>query len=67
MNWILDAGIAGFFEGLSHDWLMRFLELRIGDRRVIRLIGKWLTAGVMEDGEVTATTAGTPQGAVTTP
>lgn len=67
VNWILDADIAGFFDTLSHDWLIRFLEYRIGDRRVIRLIRKWLMAGVVEDGEVTATTAGTPQGAVVSP
>ncbi len=67
MNWILDADIAGFFDTLSHDWLIRFVEHRIGDRRVIRLIRKWLKAGVMEDGVVAATTAGTPQGAVASP
>ncbi len=67
VNWILDADIAGFFDTLSHEWLIRFLEHRIGDRRVIRLIRKWLMAGVVEDGEVTATTAGTPQGAVVSP
>jgi group II intron reverse transcriptase/maturase len=67
VNWILDADIAGFFDTLSHQWLIRFLEYRIGDRRVIRLIRKWLTAGVVEDGAVTATTAGTPQGAVVSP
>ena len=67
VNWILDADIAGFFDTLSHQWLIRFLEDRIGDRRVIRLIRKWLMAGVVEDGEVTATTAGTPQGAVVSP
>ncbi len=67
VNWILDADIAGFFDTLSHDWLIRFVEHRIGDRRVIRLIRKWLKAGVMEDGVVAATTAGTPQGAVASP
>ena len=67
VNWILDADIAGFFDTVSHDWLLRFLEHRIGDRRVIRLIGKWLKAGVMEDGVRAATTRGTPQGAVISP
>ncbi len=67
VNWILDADIAGFFDAVSHDWLMRFVEHRIGDRRIIRLIRKWLKAGVMEAGQVKATTAGTPQGAVISP
>jgi RNA-directed DNA polymerase len=56
-----------FFEAVSHDWLVRFVAHRIGDPRVIRLIRKWLKAGVMEDGVVTATETGTPQGAVVTP
>jgi len=60
VNWILDADIAGFFDAVSHDWLLRFAEHRIGDRRVIRLIRKWLKAGVMEDGQVMATEMGTP-------
>jgi group II intron reverse transcriptase/maturase len=67
VNWILDADIAGFFDAVSHEWLIRFVEHRIGDRRVIRLIRKWLKAGVMEDGQVMATEAGTPQGAVISP
>ena len=50
VNWILDADIAGFFDAVSHEWLIRFVEHRIGDRRVVRLIRKWLKAGVMEDG-----------------
>lgn len=67
VNWILDADIAGFFDAVSHGWLLRFIEHRIGDRRVVRLIRKWLKAGVMEDGQVMATEAGTPQGAVISP
>ena len=67
VNWILDADIAGFFDTVSHDWLIRFAEHRIGDRRVIRLIRKWLKAGVTEDGETTPTLTGTPQGAVISP
>jgi group II intron reverse transcriptase/maturase len=67
VNWILDADIAGFFDTVSHEWLIRFVEHRIGDRRVIRLIRKWLKAGVMEEGQVMATKAGTPQGAVISP
>ena len=67
VNWILDADIAGFFDAVSHEWLIKFVEHRIGDRRVIRLIRKWLKAGVIEDGQLVATTSGTPQGAVISP
>jgi RNA-directed DNA polymerase len=67
VNWILDADIAGFFDAVSHDWLIRFVEHRVGDRRVVRLIRKWLKAGVEEDGQVTPGEVGTPQGAVMTP
>ncbi|MBM3524337.1 MAG: group II intron reverse transcriptase/maturase, partial [Alphaproteobacteria bacterium] len=67
VNWILDADIQAFFDTVSHDWLIRFVEHRVGDQRVIRLIRKWLTAGVSEDGERKATTVGTPQGAVISP
>jgi group II intron reverse transcriptase/maturase len=67
VNWILDADIRSFFDSVSHEWLVRFLEHRIGDKRVIRLISKWLKAGVMEDGVVTPTEVGTPQGAVASP
>jgi RNA-directed DNA polymerase len=67
VNWILDADIAGFFDAVNHDWLIKFIEHRIGDRRVVRLIRKWLKAGVMEDGQVTPGEVGTPQGAVVSP
>jgi RNA-directed DNA polymerase len=67
VNWILDADIRSFFDSVSHDWLLRFVEHRIGDRRIVRLIRKWLKVGVMEEGEVTAGTVGTPQGAVISP
>jgi RNA-directed DNA polymerase len=60
VNWILDADIAGFFDTVSHDWLIKFVELRVGDRRVVRLIRKWLKAGVAEDGQVTPGEVGTP-------
>ena len=66
VNWIVDADIAGFFDAVSHEWLMRFVEHRIGDRRINRLIRKWLKAGVMEEGDLVSTETGTPQGAVTT-
>ena len=67
VNWILDADISRFFDTVSWKHLIRFLEHRIGDVRVIRLITKWLKAGFMEDGVVTVTTEGTPQGAVISP
>ncbi len=67
VNWILDADLRAYFDTVSHEWLLRFLELRIGDRRIIRLIRKWLKAGVMEDGVTSATVVGTPQGAVVSP
>jgi RNA-directed DNA polymerase len=67
VNYILDADIQGFFDHVSHEWMMKFLEHRVGDRRVLRLIQKWLTAGVSEEGEWTASKIGTPQGAVISP
>jgi RNA-directed DNA polymerase len=67
VRWVLDADIQSFFDRISHDWLIRFVEHRIGDKRVIRLIQKWLKAGVLEDGIEIATTQGTPQGAVISP
>ena len=67
MNWILDADIRSFFDTVSHDWLMRFLEHRIGDVRILRLIQKWLKAGVLQDGVVTVSEKGTGQGAVISP
>ena len=62
VNWIVDADIAGFFDAVSHEWLMRFVEHRIGDRRINRLIRKWLKAGVMEEGDLVSTETGTPKG-----
>ena len=67
VNWIVDADISGFFDNISHDWMMRFVEHRVGDRRVLRLIRKWLKAGVMEDGVFQPAEKGTPQGAVISP
>ncbi len=67
VNWVLDADIRGFFDAIDHGWLMKFLEHRIADRRILRLLRKWLRAGVSEDGEWSRTTAGTPQGAVISP
>ena len=67
VNWIIDADIRGFFDNLSHEWLMKFLEHRIADKRMLRLLKKWLRAGVSEDGEWSPTKVGTPQGAVISP
>jgi group II intron reverse transcriptase/maturase len=67
VNWVLDADIRSFFDEISQQWLVRFLEHRIGDRRIIRLIQKWLKAGILEDGIVTVSERGTGQGAVISP
>jgi group II intron reverse transcriptase/maturase len=67
VNWIVDADIRSFYDTLSQDWLIRFLEHRIGDKRIIRLIQKWLKSGVLEDGIVTVSERGTGQGAVISP
>ncbi len=67
VNWVLDADIRGFFDTLDHGWLMKFLEHRVADRRMLRLIRKWLRAGVSEDGTWSKTDVGTPQGAVASP
>jgi RNA-directed DNA polymerase len=67
VSWVLDADIRDFFGQLDHDWLMRFLEHRIADRRVLRLIAKWLAAGVIENGERSKTESGTAQGASASP
>ena len=67
VSWILDADIRSFFDSVSQQWLIRFLEHRIGDQRIIRLVRKWLKAGVLEDGEWSLSEEGTPQGAVASP
>ena len=67
VGYILDADIAGFFDAVSQQWLIRFLEHRIGDPRIIRLIRKWLKAGVLEDGVVLTSEQGTGQGSVISP
>jgi RNA-directed DNA polymerase len=67
VSYILDADIRSFFDEISQEWLIRFLEHRIGDRRIIRLIQKWLKVGVLEDGVVTASDRGTGQGSVISP
>jgi RNA-directed DNA polymerase len=67
VNWVLDLDIKGFFDGISHEWLVKFVEHRIADRRVVRLIQKWLRAGVLEDGKRIRTEEGTPQGGSASP
>jgi RNA-directed DNA polymerase len=67
VNWVLDADIRDFFTSLDHRWLERFLGHRIADKRVLRLIGKWLAAGVVEDGKWSQTVEGAPQGASVSP
>jgi RNA-directed DNA polymerase len=67
VNWILDLDVRGFFDNVSHEWLVKFVEHRIADQRILRLIQKWLKAGVSEEGEWTETKVGTPQGAVASP
>jgi len=67
VNWVLDADIRDYFGSVSHEWLVKFVEHRISDRRVIRLIQKWLKAGVLEDGIKTWDEKGTPQGATLSP
>jgi RNA-directed DNA polymerase len=63
VNWVLDADIRGFFDSIDHGWMVKFLEHRIADKRVLRLIQKWLAAGIIEDGSWTASEEGVPQGA----
>jgi RNA-directed DNA polymerase len=67
VSWIIDADIQNFFGAVSQEWLVRFLEHRIGDKRIIRLIQKWLKAGILEDGVVTVEDTGTGQGSVISP
>ena len=67
VNWVLDCDVADFFSKLDHAWLEKFLEHRIADRRVLRLIRKWLNAGVIEDGNWSETIEGSPQGASASP
>ena len=67
VNWVLDADIRDFFTSLDQGWLERFLGHRIADKRVLRLVGKWLGAGVIENGTWSKTPEGSPQGASVTP
>src|ERR1700685_1429187 len=67
VNWVLDADIRGFFDNMGHEWTTKFIEHRVADRRIHRLIQKWLKAGVSEEGQWSETEVGTPQGAVVSP
>lgn len=67
VSWIVEADIRGFFDHVNHEWLLKFLELRIGDQRILRLIWRMLKGGVMEDGLVQVSEEGTPQGAILSP
>jgi len=67
VNYVLDADIRGFLDSISHEWMLKFVQHRVADRRILRLIQKWLKAGVMEGGGWTETETGTPQGAVLSP
>ena len=67
VNWVLDADIRGFFDTIDHGWLLRFVEHRIADKRILRLIQKWLSAGVVDEGRRSVTEWGTPQGATISP
>jgi group II intron reverse transcriptase/maturase len=66
-NWVLDADIRSFFDTIDHGWLKKFIEHRIADRRLVRLLMKWLAAGAMEEGQLHATQEGTPQGGIISP
>jgi group II intron reverse transcriptase/maturase len=67
VEWVLDADIRGFFDAISHEWLLKFIEHRIADKRVLRHIKKWLKAGVLEDGRLERVKEGTPQGGSISP
>ena len=67
VNWIIDADIAGFFDNIDRDWLVKFIEHRVGDKRIVRLILKWLNAGIIEGTDWSDSGMGTPQGAVLSP
>jgi group II intron reverse transcriptase/maturase len=67
VEWVLDADLRAFFDTLSHEWLVKFIQHRIGDLRVVHLIQKWLKAGVLEEGRWTPSEEGTPQGGLISP
>src|SRR5260370_34988684 len=67
VNWVVDVDIRAYLDSLSQEWLVKFMEDRIGDRRVVRLVQKWLRAGVLEEGKLTVSEEGTPQGGSASP
>ena len=67
INWVVDADIKGFFDSVDHEWMMKFLGHRIGDKRALRMVHRFLKAGVIEEGQWQASAAGTPQGGVISP
>ncbi len=67
VNWVLDTDIRGFFDTIDHKWLIRFLKHRIADKKILRLIQKWLSAGVLHEGKKTVSSLGSPQGATISP
>ena len=67
VNWVVDLDIRGFYDNMDHEWTVKFVEHRVGDRRILRLIRKWLKAGVSEEGQWSESKVGTPQGAVVSP
>ncbi len=67
VEWVLDGDISSFFDGLDHEWLIKFIEHRVADQRVVRLIRKWLNAGVLEEGQWSCSEEGTPQGGSASP
>lgn len=67
VSWVLDADIRGYFDTINHEWLIKFIEHRVADRRIVRLIKKWLKAGVLEGGELRQSELGTPQGGSMSP
>lgn len=67
VNWVLDSDIRAFFDAMAHSWILRFLKHRIADKRILRLIAKWLKVGIIENGRVTRGQCGAPQGAVISP
>jgi RNA-directed DNA polymerase len=62
VSWVLEADLKNFFGSLSHEWMLRFVDLRVGDPRLINLLRRWLKAGILEDGEIHPNEQGTPQG-----
>ncbi len=66
-NWVVDVDIQGYFDNINQEKLMKLVEMRINDRRVLKLIRQWLRAGVMEEGQIRKTELGTPQGGVISP